>query len=140
MQVPRILHLLAVATFGAVAVASVSTFGTVATSQQVRSTPERLAQMEHHFSQVSLIHEALVRGDLRAVSEPASTPGGSRGSEGCGRINGAVCCRDAAGREAGGRCTRLAVCRGGHSVHAARLWRLSSNRWNNARPSDPESP
>jgi len=71
MQVPRILHLLAVATFGAVTVASVSTFGTVATSQQVRSTPERLAQMEHHFSQVSLIHEALVRGDLRGVSEPA---------------------------------------------------------------------
>jgi cytochrome c553 len=71
MQVPRILHLLAVATFGAVTVASVSTFGTVAISQQVRSTPERLAQMEHHFSQVSLIHEALVRGDLRGVSEPA---------------------------------------------------------------------
>ena len=71
MQVPRILHLLAVATFGAVTVASVSTFGTVATSQQVRSTPERLAQMEHHFSEVGLIHEALVRGDLRGVSEPA---------------------------------------------------------------------
>ena len=74
------------------------------------------------------------------VREPASTPGGSRGSGGCGRINGAVCCRDAAGREAGGRCTRLGVRRGGHSVHAALLWRLSSNRWNNARPSDAESP
>ena len=71
MQVPRILHLLAAATFGAVTVARVSTFETVATAQQVRSTPERLAQMEHHFSQVSLIHEALVRGDLRGVSEPA---------------------------------------------------------------------
>jgi hypothetical protein len=71
MQVPRILLLLAAATFGAVTVASVSTFETVATAQQVRSTPERLAQMEHHFSQVGLIHEALVRGDLRGVSEPA---------------------------------------------------------------------
>jgi cytochrome c553 len=71
LQVPRILLLLAVATFTAVTLGSVSTFGSVATPQQVRSAPERLAQMEHHFSQVSLIHEAVIRGDLRAVREPA---------------------------------------------------------------------
>lgn len=71
LQVPRILLILAVATSGAVTAASVSTFGSVATPQQVRSTPERLAQMEHHFSQVSLIHEAVIRSDLRGVREPA---------------------------------------------------------------------
>jgi mono/diheme cytochrome c family protein len=65
------LLLFAVATVSAATVASVSTFGSVATPQQVRSTPERLAQMEHHFRQVSLIQEAVIRGDLRAVREPA---------------------------------------------------------------------
>jgi hypothetical protein len=70
LQGQRNLLLLAVATVSA-AVATVSTFGSIAASQQVRSTPERLAQMEHHFSQVSLIHEAVIRGDLRAVREPA---------------------------------------------------------------------
>lgn len=71
MHVRRILHLLCVAAFGAVIVASVSTLGPVATAQQVRSTPERLAQMEHHFREVGLIHEAVIRGDLDAVREPA---------------------------------------------------------------------
>ena len=77
-QGQRNLLLLAVATVSAAAVASVSTLGAVATPQQVRSTPERLAQMEHHFSQVSLIHEAVIRGDLRAVREPAKLLVGAR--------------------------------------------------------------
>ena len=70
-QIPLTLLLFAVATFGALTVASVSTFEFVAARQQVRSTPERLAQMQHHFSQVGLIHEAVIRGDLPAVREPA---------------------------------------------------------------------
>jgi cytochrome c553 len=70
-QIPHTLLFLAVAAFGAAIVASVSAFGSAAARQQVRSTPERLAQMQHHFSQVSLIHEAVIRGDLLAVREPA---------------------------------------------------------------------
>jgi cytochrome c553 len=65
-RISRTVLLFGVSVFGAATMASVSTFG-----QQVRSTPERLAQMERHFGQVSLIHEALIRGDLRAVREPA---------------------------------------------------------------------
>ena len=72
LRLLRILLLLAVSTFGAVRVASVSTLGFVATPEQVRSTPEGLAQMEHHFSQVTLIHEAVIRGDIRAVRDPAA--------------------------------------------------------------------
>jgi len=39
--------------------------------QSVPPNPERLAQMQHHFTQVSLIHEAVIRGDLPAVRDPA---------------------------------------------------------------------
>ena len=35
------------------------------------TNPERLVQMRHHFSQVFVIHEALIRGDLAAVRQPA---------------------------------------------------------------------
>ena len=62
----RNVLLFAAGVLGTAAMASVSTSG-----QQVRSTPERLAQMEHHFGEVGLIHEALIRGDLRAVRAPA---------------------------------------------------------------------
>ncbi|HEY6508702.1 MAG TPA: hypothetical protein VIY56_11865, partial [Vicinamibacterales bacterium] len=51
--------------------ASVFSRELVATAQQVRSTPERLAQMEHHFGEVGLIQEAVIRGDLEAVRQPA---------------------------------------------------------------------
>jgi mono/diheme cytochrome c family protein len=39
--------------------------------QSVPSTPERLAAMRHHFVQVTLIHEAIIRGDRPAISGPA---------------------------------------------------------------------
>jgi mono/diheme cytochrome c family protein len=42
------------------------------TSQSVPSTPERLAEMPHHFTQVSRIQEAITRGDLPAVRGPAA--------------------------------------------------------------------
>jgi cytochrome c553 len=54
-----------------VGMATAAGVGYVAASQQVRSTPERLAQMQHHFAQVTLIHEAVIRGDLPAVRKPA---------------------------------------------------------------------
>lgn len=38
---------------------------------QSASSQDRLSQMRHHFGQVSRIHEALVRGDLPAVRQPA---------------------------------------------------------------------
>lgn len=41
------------------------------TSQSVPSTPARLAEMRHHFADVMLVHEAVVRGDLPAVRPPA---------------------------------------------------------------------
>ena len=69
-QISRIPLFVAVA-FGVAAAASISSFGSVAARQQVRSTPERLAQMQHHFVQVGLVHEALIRGDLPAVRESA---------------------------------------------------------------------
>ena len=69
-HIPRTSLFVAVA-FGAVMAASVSSVGSAAVRQQVQSTPERLAQMQHHFVQVSLVHEALIRGDLPAVRASA---------------------------------------------------------------------
>ena len=69
-QIQRTSLFVAVA-FGAATAASVSSVGSVAAGQQVRSTPERLAQMQHHFVQVGLIHEGLIRGDLPAVRASA---------------------------------------------------------------------
>jgi hypothetical protein len=40
-------------------------------AQSVPSTPERLAEMRHHFKQVMLMHEAVIRGDLPAARETA---------------------------------------------------------------------
>ena len=57
--------------FAAATVAGVSSVGSAAARQQVRSTPERMAQMQHHFVQVGLVHEALIRGDLPAVRAAA---------------------------------------------------------------------
>jgi mono/diheme cytochrome c family protein len=70
-QIPPTLVLLAIASLGTASAAAVSSLRSAATGQQIRSTPERLAQMQHHFSQVSLIHEAVIRGDLAALREPA---------------------------------------------------------------------
>lgn len=41
------------------------------TTQSVPSTVARVRQMLHHFSDVMLVHEAVVRGDLAAVRQPA---------------------------------------------------------------------
>jgi cytochrome c553 len=41
-------------------------------AQWPTSRPDRLAAMRHHFGQVYVIHEAIIRGDLPAVREPAS--------------------------------------------------------------------
>ena len=65
-QIPRPSPSLAVAFAAAMAVSVGSVAG-----QQVRSTPERLAQMQHHFVQVGLVHEALIRGDLPAMRASA---------------------------------------------------------------------
>lgn len=40
-------------------------------AQSVPSTSARLTEMRHHFGQVVLIHEAVIRGDLPAVKAPA---------------------------------------------------------------------
>jgi cytochrome c553 len=53
------------------AATTVSVFVGSVAGEQVRSTPERLAQMQHHFVQVGLVHEALIRGDLPAVRASA---------------------------------------------------------------------
>ena len=70
---PRTLMLLTVVTAAGSAVASVSSFGssTSGTSQQVQSMPDRLAQMRHHFTQVGLVYEAVIRGDLPGLGDPA---------------------------------------------------------------------
>lgn len=58
-----------------------------AAGPQIVQAPEpgdRLAEMRHHFLQVTLVHEAVVRGDLPATREPATelsalpTPAGLR--------------------------------------------------------------
>jgi cytochrome c553 len=43
-----------------------------APTQSPPSIPQRAAEMRHHFSQVTRIHEALIRGDLKAVLAPAA--------------------------------------------------------------------
>jgi mono/diheme cytochrome c family protein len=40
-------------------------------NRSITSMPERLAEMRHHFVEVTVAHEALIRGDLAAVREPA---------------------------------------------------------------------
>ena len=40
-------------------------------TQSLPSTPERLSEMRHHFGDVLLVHEAVIRGDLPAVRAPA---------------------------------------------------------------------
>ena len=40
-------------------------------SQSLPSDPERLAVMQHHFTHVTRIHEALIRGDLRLARAEA---------------------------------------------------------------------
>jgi len=40
-------------------------------SRSLPSTPERLSEMQHHFGDVVLVHEAVIRGDLPAVRAPA---------------------------------------------------------------------
>jgi len=42
------------------------------TARSVPSTQVRLAEMRHHFAQVMLVHEAVIRGDLPSVREPAA--------------------------------------------------------------------
>ena len=69
-RIPRTSLFVAVA-FGAATAAGVSSVGSAAAGQQVRSSPDRLAQMQHHFVQVGLIHEALIRGDVPAVRASA---------------------------------------------------------------------
>ncbi|HKV99295.1 MAG TPA: hypothetical protein VJN96_05700 [Vicinamibacterales bacterium] len=41
------------------------------TAQSVPSTADRVAQMRHHFLEVTLVNEAVIRGDLAAVGGPA---------------------------------------------------------------------
>ena len=38
----------------------------------VASVPDRLAEMRHHFVQVTLVYEAVIRGDLPSVKTPAA--------------------------------------------------------------------
>jgi cytochrome c553 len=65
------LDLLALLTAAGVATSFVSAQST----QSVPSTPERVAEMRHHFTEVTQIHEAVIRGDLPAVREPATKLG-----------------------------------------------------------------
>lgn len=44
----------------------------LAGQQPLPSDPQRLAEMRHHFLQVTLVYEAVVRGDLAAVRVPAT--------------------------------------------------------------------
>lgn len=40
-------------------------------ARSVASDPARLTEMQHHFADVMLIHEAVIRGDLPSVRQPA---------------------------------------------------------------------
>ena len=40
-------------------------------TKSLPSTPERLAEMQHHFADVVRVHEAVIRGDLASVRAPA---------------------------------------------------------------------
>jgi len=68
---PRTLILFTVLTVTGASVVSSHGRSLRGTSQQVKSMPERLAQMQHHFAQVGLLHEAVIRGDLRGLRDPA---------------------------------------------------------------------
>lgn len=56
-----------------VASTHVALWAQTAPTQSPVPMPSRRAAMEHHFSQVTALHEALIRGDLRAMLAPAAT-------------------------------------------------------------------
>jgi mono/diheme cytochrome c family protein len=41
------------------------------TAQSALSTADRVVRMRHHFSDVMVVHDAVIRGDLAAVRQPA---------------------------------------------------------------------
>jgi mono/diheme cytochrome c family protein len=53
-----------------IAVAGMRVAGQQQTS--LPSNPQRLAEMRHHYLQVTLVYEAVIRGDLAAVRAPAT--------------------------------------------------------------------
>jgi cytochrome c553 len=55
----------------AAAVAGAGSLRAAQAEQSLPSMPARLAEMQHHYLQVTLIHEAIIRGDLPAVQSPA---------------------------------------------------------------------
>ena len=56
-----------------IAFAYVAPFAQGAPTQSPEPIPSRGAEMQHHFSQITALHEALIRGDLRAMLAPAAT-------------------------------------------------------------------
>src|SRR5690349_16545378 len=42
------------------------------TSRRSSDIPERIAEMQHHFVDVTIVHEAIIRGDLQATVQPAA--------------------------------------------------------------------
>jgi mono/diheme cytochrome c family protein len=55
----------------AAAVARADPSGRDQRQESLPSLPARLAEMQHHYVQVTLIHEAIIRGDLPAIQAPA---------------------------------------------------------------------
>lgn len=62
----RILWISAAATVLTVSLASQED------SRRSRGIPERVSEMQHHFVDVTLVHEAVIRGDLPATLQPAA--------------------------------------------------------------------
>jgi hypothetical protein len=61
--------------FGVTSVAIVAISLSLAAQQASRRSneiPERIAEMQHHFVDVTIVHEAIIRGDLQATLQPAA--------------------------------------------------------------------
>jgi cytochrome c553 len=41
-------------------------------AQSPPSVPQRMTEMQHHFSQITRLHEALIRGDIKGLLAPAA--------------------------------------------------------------------
>ena len=67
----RTMMTLAVASFVTVVGVRASGPSAAQAPQSAPSGPTRLAIMQHHFTQVMLVHEAVIRGDLPGVRKPA---------------------------------------------------------------------
>ena len=82
LSLSKTLRALAVVLAGAAGAHGVVTLASWEGAQVTRSSPAQITQMRHHFLQVTLIHEAIIRGDSGGCRRPGHRAGWCGGAGG----------------------------------------------------------